>query len=83
VILVNLGMWLERFVIIVASLQRDYLTSSWSTFAPTWVDIGLLVGSFGLFLHLMLIFCRFLPTVAVAETKAVLPGSQPSGGHHD
>jgi molybdopterin-containing oxidoreductase family membrane subunit len=83
VILVNVGMWMERFVIIVSSLQRDYLTTSWSTFAPTWVDIGLLVGSFGLFLHLMLLFCRFLPTVAVSETKAVLPGSQPTGGHHE
>jgi len=82
VILVNLGMWLERFVIIVTSLTRDYLPSSWDDFAPSWVDIGLLVGSFGLFLTLMLLFCRFLPTVATAETKAVLPGSQPSGGHH-
>ncbi|MDJ0522590.1 MAG: polysulfide reductase NrfD [Planctomycetota bacterium] len=83
VILVNLGMWLERFVIIITSLTRDYLPSSWDDFAPSWVDIGLLVGSFGLFLTLLLLFCRFLPTVAMAETKAVLPGSQPSGGHHD
>ena len=82
VILVNLGMWLERFVIIITSLTRDYLPSSWDDFAPSWVDIGLLVGSFGLFLTLLLLFCRFLPTVAMAETKAVVPGSQPSGGHH-
>ena len=83
VLLINLGMWLERFVIIVTSLTRDYLPSSWSDFAPTWVDVGLLVGSFGIFLTLLLLFVRFLPTVAVAETKAVLPGSQPTGGRHD
>jgi molybdopterin-containing oxidoreductase family membrane subunit len=82
VILVNVGMWFERFVIIATSLSRDYLPSSWDLFSPSWVDIGLLVGSFGLFLTLLLLFCRFLPTVAVAETKAVLPGSQPTGGRH-
>ncbi len=83
VLLVNVGMWLERFVIIVVSLKSDYLTSSWGDFSPSWVDIGLFVGSFGLFLNLLLLFCRFLPTVAVAETKAVLPGSQPTGGRHE
>ena len=82
VLLVNLGMWLERFVIIITSLSRDYLPSSWSSFAPTWVDVGLFVGSIGIFLTLLLLFVRFLPTVAVAESKAVLPGSQPRGGHH-
>jgi len=83
VILINLGMWLERFVIIVVSLHRDFLPSSWGSFTPTWVDIGLLAGSFGLFLTLVLLFCRFLPTISIAELKAVLPGSQPShgGGH--
>jgi molybdopterin-containing oxidoreductase family membrane subunit len=82
VILINVGMWFERFVIIASSLHRDFLASSWDYFKPTWVDIGLLLGSFGLFLTLMLLFCRFLPTVASSETKAILPGSQPSGGHH-
>lgn len=70
IILVNLGMWMERFVIIVTSLHRDYLPSSWDMFYPTWIDIGLLAGSFGLFLTLLLLFCRFLPTIAVAELKA-------------
>ncbi len=83
VILINVGMWFERFVIIVTSLHRDYLPASWDYFTPTWVDVGLLVGSFGLFLTLMLLFCRFLPTVSVAELKSVAPGAQPSrGGHH-
>jgi molybdopterin-containing oxidoreductase family membrane subunit len=84
VILINVGMWFERFVIIVTSLHRDYLPSSWDYFKPTWVDLGLLAGSFGLFLTLVLLFCRFLPTISIAEVKAVLPGSQPShGGGHD
>jgi Ni/Fe-hydrogenase subunit HybB-like protein len=81
VILVNVGMWMERFVIIVTSLHRDYLPSSWGMFTPTWVDIGLFVGSIGLFLTLMLLFCRFLPTIAVAEIKSVIPGAQ--SGHKD
>jgi Ni/Fe-hydrogenase subunit HybB-like protein len=84
VLLVNVGMWFERFVIVVTSLHRDYLPSSWDYFRPTLTDIGLLVGSFGLFLTLLLLFCRFLPTIATAELKAVAPGAQPSrGGSHD
>ena len=81
VILVNVGMWFERFVIIVTSLHRDYLPSSWGMFKPTLVDGGLLLGSFGIFLTLMLLFCRFLPTVATSEMKALLPGAQPNRGH--
>jgi len=83
VILINVGMWFERFVIVVTSLHRDYLPSSWDEFVPTWIDIGLFVGSFGIFLTLLLLFCRFLPTIASSELKAIAPGSQPgSGGHH-
>jgi len=84
VLLVNVGMWFERFVIIVTSLHRDFLPSSWDNFYPTWVDAGLFFGSIGLFLTLVLLFCRFLPTVSVAETKAVLPGAHPHhhGGQH-
>jgi molybdopterin-containing oxidoreductase family membrane subunit len=78
VILINVGMWMERFVIIVTSLHRDFLPSSWEMYAPTWVDAGLFVGSLGLFLTMMLLFCRFLPTVSVAESKEIAPGSQPS-----
>ena len=89
VLLVNVGMWFERFVIIVTSLHRDFLPSSWDNFTPTWVDAGLFVGSIGLFLTLVLLFCRFLPAVSLAETKAILPGAHPhphdvhaSGGQH-
>jgi len=72
-ILVNVGMWMERFVIIVTSLSRDFLPSSWGMFIPTWVDLTMLAGSFALFLTLFLLFCRYLPMVAMAEVKAVLP----------
>jgi molybdopterin-containing oxidoreductase family membrane subunit len=81
VILVNVGMWFERFVIVVTSLHRDYLPSSWGMYRPTLVDVGLFVGSFGVFFTLLLLFCRFLPTVAVSETKALVPGAQSQGGH--
>ncbi len=71
-IVVNIGMWFERFVIIVTSLHRDYLPSSWGYFRPTWVDICLFIGTFGLFLTLFLLFCRFLPVIAISEVKGVL-----------
>jgi molybdopterin-containing oxidoreductase family membrane subunit len=80
VILVNVGMWFERFVIITTSLHRDFLPSSWGMFTPTLVDVGLLVGSIGIFLTLILLFCRFFPAIASSEMKAVLPGAQPHGG---
>ncbi|HOA73059.1 MAG TPA: polysulfide reductase NrfD [Phycisphaerae bacterium] len=74
---VNVGMWFERFVIIVTSLHRDFLPSSWNMFVPTWVDIGMLVGSLGLFMTLFLLFCRYLPMVAMAEVKNVMPQAHP------
>jgi molybdopterin-containing oxidoreductase family membrane subunit len=80
VILVNVGMWFERFVIVVTSLHRDFLPSSWDYFKPTLVDVGLFVGSIGLFLTLMLLFCRFLPTLAATELKVVLSESQSPHG---
>lgn len=71
-ILVNLGMWMERFIIIVTSLERDYLPSSWSSYAPTLIELATLAGSFGLFFTCFLLFCRLLPVVAMAEVKGVL-----------
>jgi Ni/Fe-hydrogenase subunit HybB-like protein len=76
---VNVGMWFERFVIIVISLHRDFLPSSWHMYAPTWVDLGMLAGSFGLFFTMFLLFCRFLPMVAMAEVKSVMPESHAHG----
>ncbi len=72
-ILVNVGMWLERFVIVVTSLHRDFLPSSWSLFVPTVWDVTTLLGSFGLFFTLFCLFVRYLPMVAMAEVKGVLP----------
>jgi molybdopterin-containing oxidoreductase family membrane subunit len=71
-VLINVGMWMERFVIIVGSLERDFLPSSWSGYVPTSVEIATLVGSFGLFFTSFLLFCRFLPVIAMAEVKGVL-----------
>ena len=82
-LLVNVGMWFERFVIIVSSLANDFLPSSWDVFVPTWVDIGTLLGSFGLFMVLFLLFCRFIPMIAIAEVKAVMPQADPHYGEHE
>jgi molybdopterin-containing oxidoreductase family membrane subunit len=79
----NAGMWFERFVIIVTSLTRDFLPSSWWTYRPTWVDIGMLAGSFGLFFTLFMLFCRFLPVVAMAEVKSVMPQAHAHPEEHD
>jgi molybdopterin-containing oxidoreductase family membrane subunit len=71
-IFINIGMWFERFVIIVSSLHRDYLPASWGYFKPTWVDICTFAGTIGLFLTLFLLFLRFLPAIAMSEVKGVL-----------
>jgi molybdopterin-containing oxidoreductase family membrane subunit len=71
-ILVNIGMWLERFVIIVTSLHRSFLPSSWSMFVPTIFDVGIMIGTFGLFFTCFLIFIRVLPMVAIWEVKGLV-----------
>lgn len=86
-IFVNIGMWFERFVIIATTLARDYLPSSWSYYVPTWVEIGLFVGTLGLFFTLYLTFTRVAPVIAVAEIKSILKsaGDQyvgPNAKHH-
>jgi Ni/Fe-hydrogenase subunit HybB-like protein len=82
VILVNVGMWFERFVIIVTSLHRDFLPSSWAMFTPTLTDMGLLVGSFGFFFTLLFLFLKTLPLVSISEVKAVVEGAQPTVHPH-
>jgi molybdopterin-containing oxidoreductase family membrane subunit len=80
-ILVNIGMWLERFVIIVTSLHRSYLPSSWVMYRPTMIEVGTLVGSFGLFFTFFLLFIRLLPMIAMWEIKAgVDAGSEGAAG---
>ena len=71
-IIVNIGMWFERFVIIVTSLHRDYLPSSWAMFSPSIIDIGLSVGTLGLFFTLFLLFAKFFPVINMAEVKSIL-----------
>lgn len=82
VILVNVGMWFERFVIIVTSLHRDFLPSSWAMFTPTLTDLGLLLGSFGFFFTFLLLFLKTLPLVSISELKAVTVGAQPTVHPH-
>jgi molybdopterin-containing oxidoreductase family membrane subunit len=74
-IVVNIGMWFERFVIIVTSVHRDYLPSSWSMFYPTHIDIGVFVGTIGLFFVFFLLFARFFPVLALNEVKSILRSS--------
>jgi molybdopterin-containing oxidoreductase family membrane subunit len=71
-IVINIGMWFERFVIIVTSLHRDYLTSSWTMYKPTIVEYGLLIGTLGIFFTAFLLFIRFFPVISIAEVKTVL-----------
>jgi molybdopterin-containing oxidoreductase family membrane subunit len=78
-IVVNIGMWFERFVIIASSLHRDFLPSSWGYFQPRLIDMTFFLGTFGLFMTLFLLFLRFLPMIAIGEVKAVLPQADP---HH-
>jgi Ni/Fe-hydrogenase subunit HybB-like protein len=82
-IFVNIGMWFERFVIIVTSLSRDFLPSSWGYFRPTIIDISTFVGTFGLFFTLFLLFIRYLPMIALSEVKGVLPSADPHAHGHD
>ncbi len=77
-IFVNIGMWFERYVIVI-TLTRDFLPSSWGFYTPTIWDVAALLGSFGLFFTLFALFVRFLPMVAIAEVKSVMPQSNP---HH-
>lgn len=72
-IVVNVGMWFERFVIIVTSLHRDYLPSSWIMYSPTFTEIGIFLGTFGIFFTFFFLFCKFLPIIAIAEVKSVMP----------
>ena len=71
-IVVNVGMWFERFVIIVTSLHREYLPSGWLMYSPTMTEIGLFLGSFGLFFTCFFLFSKFLPVINIAEVKSIL-----------
>ena len=88
-IFVNVGMWFERFVIVVGSLYQDFLPANWGYYKPTWVDICTFLGTFGLFFTCFLLFMRVLPMIAVSEVKGVTPQADPhnplakaDGGQH-
>lgn len=74
-IIVNIGMWFERFVIIATSLSRDYIPSSWAYFSPTMYDVGDYLFTFGLFFTLFLLFAKFFPVINMAEVKAIIKSS--------
>jgi len=85
-IFINIGMWFERFVIMVSSLSQDFLPSSWVSYSPSLVDIGLYVGTFGLFSAGMLMFVRFIPIVAINEVKGISKlgyAKKTKGGSHE
>jgi len=72
-IFINIGMWFERFVIVVPSLSHEFEPWQWTTYAPTWVDYAILLGSFGWFFMWFLLFVRQLPVIAISETKEIVP----------
>src|SRR5258708_12645857 len=77
-VIVNIGMWFERFVIIVTSVYRDYLPSSWSTYyRPSIWEVGFYLGTFGLFFTCYFLFSKFFPVIAIAEIKHILKKSGP------
>ncbi|MCX7717469.1 MAG: polysulfide reductase NrfD [Candidatus Sumerlaeaceae bacterium] len=78
-IIVNIGMWLERFIIVVTSLAQDFLPSSWGMYYPTVWDFGFFIGTIGFFLSLMFLFVRFVPMISVFEVRMLLPESKPKG----
>jgi Ni/Fe-hydrogenase subunit HybB-like protein len=81
-LVINVGMWFERFVIIVTSLHRDFLPSSWAMYKPTVVEVGTFIGTFGLFFTLFLLFTRVLPIISIGEVKSVLGFARgPSPAH--
>ena len=79
-LLINIGMWFERFNIIVSSLSKEFEPGSWGLYKPSWVEIGITVGSFAWFFMFFLIFVRTLPALSIAEIKEILPVPKKNGG---
>lgn len=82
-LVVSLGMWLERFVIIVTSLNRDFLPSSWAMYSPTMIDLSMFVGTIGFFFTLLFLFVRFLPIISIFEVRTLLPDANVHGHQQD
>lgn len=81
-IIVSVGMWLERFVIIVTSLHRDFLPSSWAMYSPTMFDWSMFLGTIGFFFTLLYLFVRFVPIISIFEVRTLLPDAHVAHGHH-
>jgi len=77
-IFINIGMWYERFNILITSLSKDYLPSSWTTYSPTWVEIGIYIGTLGMFTIGVLLFFKYIPMIAISEVKSVLKVTTPN-----
>jgi molybdopterin-containing oxidoreductase family membrane subunit len=75
-VIVSIGMWLERFIIVVTSLHRDFLPSSWGMYYPTKWDFGMFLGTIGLFISLLFLFLRFLPMISIFEMRTILPQAE-------
>jgi Ni/Fe-hydrogenase subunit HybB-like protein len=82
-VLINVGMWLERYVIIVTSLSHDFLPFAWGNYSPTWVELGISLGSWGFFLMLFFLFAKFLPSISITEVKEILPLPKKDGGKNE
>jgi molybdopterin-containing oxidoreductase family membrane subunit len=78
-LVINLGMWFERYVIVITSLHRDFLPSSWGMYRPTRWDLATLLGSMGLFVSLMFLFVRLLPAISMSEVRHLLHETRPEG----
>ena len=83
-IFINIGMWFERFVIVIPSLSHEFEPWQWGGYHPTWVDFGILLGSFGWFFMWFLLFIKQMPVIAIAELKEIVPPKMlhDHGGHH-
>jgi len=81
-LLVNVGMWLERFVIVVTTLARDFIPSSWGMYYPTFWDFATYFGTIGLFLTLFFLFIRFVPMISMFEVRTLLPQAKVETDHH-
>ncbi len=80
-LIINVGMWYERFNIVVTSLANDYMPSSWTTYSPTWVEISIFIGTIGIFSSGVLFFFRFVPMIAISEVKSVLKPTELTEKH--
>lgn len=80
-LIINVGMWYERFNIVVTSLSKDFLPSSWTTYSPSWIEVGIFIGTLGIFASGVLAFFRFLPMIAISEVKSVLKPTEITEKH--